>query len=194
MRLAILLLAAGGSTRMGRPKALLPFMGSTLIQNRLETLGWVKAIHRTVVLGSHFEEISPLCQDPKWEIFHHANWSEGMGSSIAAGVNHLLSCTSPSHILIALLDQPYVESYQFAILSGITRYHYDHAIAAEYKGIIGAPAVFPTYFFPDLQALQGDQGARTILVQKRAWVTCIPIPQAAKDWDTPEDIPEADKF
>lgn len=188
MRLGLLLLAAGGSRRMGHPKALIEVDETTLIQNRLTALAMVPAEIRIVVLGSHYDQIAPRCQHPDWQIFQHTGWEGGMGTSVAAGAIHLLSDSTITHILIALLDQPFLRADHFMRLVDSAQQHPEKIIAAGYLATSGAPAIFPASYFPALTSLSGDKGARKIIQQNPSDVVMIPMPEAGRDWDTPMDV------
>ena len=60
-------------------------------------------------------------------------------------------------------------------------------MASRYAGVVGVPAVFPAAFFPELAQVQGDQGARRILVRHAAETSTIDFPEGSFDVDTPAD-------
>src|SRR6187402_3881873 len=83
------ILAAGGSTRLGRPKQLLIFQGKTLVERAVEAAaGCSPAV---VVAGSQSAEIAERLRGQNVEVIHHAEWARGIGSSIRLGVARTLA-------------------------------------------------------------------------------------------------------
>jgi len=180
MKLALLLLAAGASRRYGDVKALANcgdthLLGWTLRQ--LRPLGEV-----TVVLGAHADRVrSALPGDVRCVVAE--NWQQGQAHSVHAGLRALPETASA--VLIALLDQPAILSAHYTALLALWRKQPECIAAATYSGRLGAPAIFPRAFWPQLFALSGDQGARLLL--QTLPVQSLAIPEAAHDIDTPED-------
>ena len=106
----IILLAAGSSKRMGQPKQLLKWNNTTLIENRIETL--LKVSNNIyVVLGCHEQLIKPIVEKYDVNIVSNQKWTEGMGSSISAGIGKLLIDAPYSKgILITTVDQPFIDT------------------------------------------------------------------------------------
>ena len=178
---------------MGKPKQLLLLQGQPLVATVLRRLAAVEPDRLIVVLGAGAERIRPYCTDldtkPSPEIILNPDWSSGLASSIHAAVSALAhSPKPPSHLLIALVDQPYLNTNHYRSLIETSREFPDKIIAASYEDRLGAPMLFPQAFFPQLMELKGDQGAgkwvRTIPDQ----VISVHLPEAAVDWDTREDL------
>lgn len=189
-KLGILLLAAGESKRMGSPKQLLDFKGKKLIQHSIAQLLPLKSNNFLVVLGANQEQILPFCQFPNVRCTIHPNWEKGMGSSIAFGLNQLLDFMPDlSHVLIALADQPFIETQNYQTLAQATMHNPSQISAAFYDEKVGAPIIFPKEYFAALSKLEGDQGARKIVRNiPTEQLNLVSMPQAALDWDSPEDI------
>jgi molybdenum cofactor cytidylyltransferase len=186
-RLGILLLAAGESKRMGSPKQLLDFQGKKLIQHSIEQLLPLQPNAFAIVLGAHSHLIRPYLNAYPIECVENAGWEEGMGSSIAAGMRHLL-LAELSHLLIALVDQPYLTRADYFELKESSQVNPTQIIAAYYGGKAGAPMIFPRHHFQDLIQLKGDEGARKIVRSTAEKLQLIELPLASKDWDRPSDI------
>jgi molybdenum cofactor cytidylyltransferase len=192
MTLGLILLAAGGSTRLGSPKQLLSYGGRTLLRRAAETA--LGSIYRPViaVLGagaerlrgelSGLEEIQPV-ENPLWE--------RGMGSSLRAGLTALLAACRdhpPDGALFMLCDQPLISSAMLdAFGEAFRRAGSPYSlVAARYGDGIGVPALFGRGHFEELLALPDESGAKSLLCAHRAQVLEIPLPQAAIDIDTRE--------
>jgi molybdenum cofactor cytidylyltransferase len=181
----LLLLAAGGSTRMGRPKQLLEYRGRPLLRHSIEQALGSICRPVIVVLGADADACRAVMQDLPVTIVINAEWAMGMGSSIRAGMSAV-----PPHadaVVIALADQPLISS---AFLDSLVRHHADGPkpmVAASYDDRPGVPALFARALFPTLAALDGQSGAKTLLQAAGDDLFIIPAPQAAVDVDTPDD-------
>lgn len=193
-KVGVLLLAAGSSQRMGSPKQLLEFEGKTLIAHALDELAACEAGFITVVLGAHAEliqakgELSAV-RLSSTEVIVNPNWEKGMGTSIAFGMQHLMEHHPElTHVLIALVDQPKLLAADYMKLIAGAEEVPAKIIAAYYDAHAGAPMIFPRTYFGALLGLRGDQGARNIVRGDLRNVIKVPMPQAALDWDRPEDV------
>ena len=188
-----LLLAAGESRRFGSSKALADWHGKPLVRHALETLQAAVSQPVTVVLGAAAEDIRRAAMSSataatgdlaQTRYVLNPQWQSGMASSIASGLYALPR--DANAVLIALVDQPLVTTADYAHL--ITRWMQTRGIvAARYREICGAPAIFPQDAFKKLTALRNDQGARALLSTSAA-VTAVDIAAAAHDIDTPSDL------
>ena len=182
-------MAAGASRRMGEPKQLLSFQGTPLISTVLRRLAATQPDRLIVVLGAHAERIRQHCQNPSVEIFLNPNWEEGLSASIRTAVEKLAhSPEKPSHILIALVDQPYLETEHYQSLIQASKQFPDQIIAARFEGRLGAPMLFPQAYFSKLLTLKEDRGAGQWVRSLNEQVVPIDLPLAAVDWDRPEDL------
>lgn len=189
----IILLAAGNSSRMGRPKQLLDFQGKKLIQIVAERLLACRCFPTVVVLGANAGEIAPFLSDyANLNLIQNLHWQSGMASSIHCGIEFLEAMfPSVSHAMIALGDQPFVEVEHYYRLVEAADAHPEQAIAAHYDGHLGAPIVFPDAYWPMLSRLTGDQGARVVVrALPVAQVVRVDVPRGGEDVDWPSDWPE----
>ncbi|WKN32689.1 nucleotidyltransferase family protein [Porifericola rhodea] len=185
---AIIILAAGSSSRMGQPKQLLPFEGKTLLQRAAEEALKANTAEVWVVLGCNAEKIRGSAEKLPVKIVINSDWASGMGSSIRTGVHAALkSNASLEGICIMLTDQPYVNAKHLEKLIRTHSSTYKPLIASEYKGILGVPAYFHHTYFSALLQLKADQGARKLILKNQQDVTGIAFPQGITDIDTPED-------
>lgn len=187
-----LLLAAGGSSRMGRSKQLINYKGQTLIRRAAETLVSSGCDQIVVVLGDENEKYRDELAGLDLIMSINKHWSEGMSSSIRTGLGTLLQ-TVPNldAVIITLCDQPHVASESIDLFIDQYRSSDTDIIAAEYNGITGVPALFSHTMFGDLAGLTGDKGARELIRLNADRTVGIKLPAAAFDIDTPEDLWEA---
>lgn len=185
MRLACLLLAAGGGSRFGSCKQLAPLDGKPMLRHGLEALAPLFGDDLYVVLGARRERIAAVI-DGIAQIVTHDGWRQGLGSSIAAGVHAVDNGGAYDGILLALADQPYLSTADYRRL--VDRFDGRQVVAASYAGGPGAPALFPRAWFDSLQQLDGDRGARTLLQQHSADIVHVPLAAAALDVDTAADM------
>ena len=184
----ILLLAAGGSTRMGRPKQLLPWGNKTLIEHQVETLQQT-GNPVNVVLGANANRIIPVIEKYNVPVFQNHHWEDGMGSSIVAGINGVTrQFPQVDGVLIVLVDQPLVPAAHF--LNMLQSFHPgEQQIIASVSdsGWKGVPVLFDKQYFNELQQLTGKEGAKKIIQKHRHFVKYVECGNLLTDMDTSED-------
>lgn len=185
MNIACLIPAAGAATRMGRAKQLLPFKEKTLIEHTVSQALSLPFVEVRVVLGAYHHVISPVIKDYEVKVSINTNWQEGLGSSIALGMEELKS--SPTAVLIFLADQALIT--QDILWSMIQRYSMSDKpiLAARYEDTLGVPAIFDISYFDQLKKLKGPKGAGLLIKQAGEEVDILDMPEAGQDIDTPED-------
>lgn len=182
----MVILAAGRSTRLGRPKQLLPYLGHTLIEHSVEVAIASEAQEVVVVLGSHPEAIREKLEGLPIQVVVNDEWLEGMGSSIRAGVKALppnIGC-----VVIALCDQPTVTP---DLIRELAERHFEAGspiVASSYDGVVGAPCAFGRELFLKLLELSGDSGARDLIRNSPNPVDLVSFQGGNLDVDTPEDF------
>ncbi|MEY4357830.1 MAG: hypothetical protein RL469_1156, partial [Pseudomonadota bacterium] len=184
--LGALVLAAGAASRYGSPKALAPWRGKPMLQHTLDALAPLAPV--TLVLGANADRIRESIR-VTGAIVTHDDWSEGLASSIRAGLDALERVRPPhAAILIALGDQPTITRDDYTALISTWHDHPDKIVAARHGEVRGAPCIFPRKFFGLLQTLRGDRGARALIERERAQVIDVEIAAARFDVDTPADL------
>ncbi|MCC7463298.1 MAG: nucleotidyltransferase family protein [Gammaproteobacteria bacterium] len=184
--LHVLILAAGGSTRFGSPKALTRIEGRALIQHIIARALAVGGQAVSVVLGAHAREIVPAIGSAPVSLIVNRDWDSGLASSIRAGVEGLPGgCAA---VLIMLMDQPLVGTDALRRLVSTWSARPREIVAAQYAGGCHVPAIFPRWAFAELRQLRGDSGARALLHAHADRIVGVPLPEAALDIDTPEDL------
>ena len=187
-RIALVLLAAGGSTRMGAPKQLLRFAGQTLLRRAAETALATPCRPVVVVLGDRAAELAPELAGLDLHACVNANWPDGMGGSIKAGLRYALNeDVRVDGVLLALCDQPLVGPADFGRLIDAARRSTRPIVATAYPGSPGVPALFARSTFADLLAIDDAAGAKSLLISAPDRVETVPITAALADVDTPGD-------
>ena len=181
---ALLLLAAGASTRMGRPKQLLPYHGRTLLRHAAEMAVAAGCAPIVLVTGAlHDELLAEIVGLPILAV-HNLDWETGMASSIRAGLT-AVAAAAPRAVLVMLTDQPLVTPEllrQLIVQQQVTQ---APIVAAAYGETLGVPAIFDKSLLPELLKLQGAQGAGRLIARLGAAVGQVAFPAGLLDVDTP---------
>jgi molybdenum cofactor cytidylyltransferase len=178
----IIILAAGNSSRLGRPKQFLEFRGKTLIAHLVDEA--VAAGLLIVVVSGAVDLIREFAGRPV-EIVDNPHWREGMASSIAAGVT-LMSGRAVEAVIISGCDQPYVTGKLFGEMIATRKSLAKGIVACSYAHTTGIPVLFDRRYFGLLQELTGQEGAKKILLAHAADVAVVPFPEGEIDIDTEE--------
>ncbi len=191
MRIGAIILAAGGSSRMGSPKQLLPYRGRPLICHAVEQVMASGAGPIFVVLGANTETIAEalpggvtVCSNPRWR--------EGMGTSVRVGVEAAIAARVDA-VIIALGDQPLISPL---ILNSLISTHRETGralVASRYAGGAGVPALFAKDLFVELLELPPASGCKRLIEAHSGEAAFIDCPQGELDIDTPEDYARANE-
>ena len=183
---AILILAAGSASRMGKMKQLLPYKNTTLLEWIIEQA--LKSIVKNVfcVLGANKNTIDKKLASNTIKIIYNPNYESGLSTSIVTGIDFLQK-NNFDNALIMLADQPHVTSEYLNSLIEASKNNPSKIIASNYQGSVGVPAMFPKKYFNDLLNLEGDKGAKNFLLKHNSNVLKINSHQNLLDIDTPED-------
>lgn len=181
-----MLLAAGLSRRFGSPKLVARLSGRPLLEIVLDQLLALDAGPVRMVVGPGFAADFPSAGHPAVAIVTNAHPEEGLASSIQTGVRELGTTTLA--VMLCLADQVGVAHDDYRRLIEAWRTRPLAPAAALFCSQLGAPAIFPSSWFPRLLALEGDRGAGSLLRGHAAEVTAVPLPAAAFDVDTPADL------
>jgi len=183
-RIAGILLAAGGSSRLGVPKQFLEYAGESLLARAANAAMEHCSAGLVVVTGAVHEPVVRALADTPATIVHNPGWNAGMSSSIRCGV--AAADSSATAYLLLLCDQPRVGSAELGALVAAWSRARDSIAAAGYAGTVGVPAIFPARYRDALLALDGARGARGLIVAA-CGVSVVNMPGAAVDIDTPDD-------
>lgn len=190
VKLAVILLAAGASRRLGQSKQLVRLAGQTLLSRAVEAGLGAHVGEVFVVIGAYAAEMREELRGLPVRLVENKVWKEGIASSIRAGVEAALGVLAElDGILIMSCDQPHVAARKLHALAWGFEGHGGGRIAAsEYAGVVGIPAVFPREKFAALMALTGDEGARKLIRSAGAEIVRVPMPDGEVDIDFPCDL------
>lgn len=187
-RTGIVILAAGNSSRLGRPKQLLKFKESTLLKNTVLEALKVPNSFVIVVTGSNSNAIEKELELPEINFSLNPEWESGMSSSIVKGLGELLRINADcEQCIFAVCDQPFVTSLVFENL--INEYFKtEKGIAASaYSETLGTPVLFHQKYFIELLELEGKEGAKKLIKKYADDVVEVPFEKGNIDIDTEED-------
>ena len=187
MKLSILILAAGNSSRLGQPKQLIEFEGQTLIERITET-ALLFSDDILIVLGGNFELIIPKLErfNNSISTIFNPNWQQGMGTSISIGVEKLAE--KADLILILLSDQPFISKVLLQNMMQTFAKSSNHIVSCVYNQQLGVPMIFDKSMFPQLIKLNGEKGAKSFLHLYKNSISVVDFPEGIIDIDTPEDL------
>lgn len=191
-KVGAIILAAGGSARFGEPKQFLAWQGENLIRRIVRVTTAAGCAPLVVVTGAAHERIAAELRATDAAMVPNPEWERGLGTSIRAGVNHLLHSSPTCEALILLTcDQPFVDAKIIAALRARWLEKSSPMVASRYANTLGIPALFERTCFPALLRLADESGARTLLLAPSADVAEIEFEAGAIDIDTPADYERA---
>lgn len=187
-RLAGVVLAAGGSVRLGEPKQLLDWQGKPFVQVVAETALTAGLSPVVVVTGAYRQEVEPVLDGLPVRVLNNPNWLEGQASSVRAAVK-LFSEELPEvyGALFFLVDQPQISVELARTLVGAYSESLSPIVAPMVDDRRGNPVLFDRSTFAALSQLEGDSGGRQVFsrfpIQYVQWLDA----RAGMDVDTMED-------
>ena len=192
-RLAAIVLAAGESTRMGQPKALLPWGGVPLVRHQVDLLAAQPAIDRLIaVVGNLLDEVRDALQDTPARVVANPRFREGRATSLAAGARALEG--SPTGVLIVNVDQPLAADLLNPLIAA-WRNAPDALWRPSYQGRGGHPLIVPADVVPELQQVrETTQGLRAVVTRHRRRLRSVPVESelAVLNLNTPADYAAAE--
>ena len=190
----IILLAAGASQRLGKPKQSLIYKGETLLHHAMNVALSICPETVVVVLGSEAETLKQEVKDGRIHVIINTDWNEGMSSSIRHGLLSLLRLHPVAEaVIIMVCDQPHVSPELLKELQEVRYRTHKKIIASAYGEVAGVPALFDKSFFPDLLALRDQEGAKKIIRMNFSEVETVSFPEGIIDIDTKEDYEALEK-
>lgn len=188
-KVAALVLAAGKSSRMGRNKILEDVGGKPMAAYAVEAARGAGCSEIIVVTGRECEAVEAALGGRDLRFVHNPAYEDGLSSSLKAGIAALSEAADAAVVLLG--DMPKLRAAQVAALIAAFKPAEDSAICVpSYRGKRGNPVLFARRYFPEIQTLSGDSGARALLSEHAAAVTEVPVDDDAilHDIDTPEDL------
>jgi molybdenum cofactor cytidylyltransferase len=184
----VVVLAAGASRRLPGPKQLLRFHGVTLVRRAAQIAVEAACGRVVVVLGQAAPQLRFELVDLDVRIVENRQAAQGLSTSVRAGLDALRQAGDPDAALFMTCDQPLLGAAVLKQIVAAFTATRPPAVACEYAGTVGVPALFDRALFGELQALRGDQGAKRILQRHLVWIARIPCEPGGLDIDTPKDM------
>ncbi|MEP6951328.1 MAG: nucleotidyltransferase family protein [Ginsengibacter sp.] len=185
---AIVVLAAGMSSRLGSPKQLLVYNGKSLLGHTVDVALQTNNRPVVVVTGANRSLIKKQMEGTEAEIAENEGWQEGIASSLRCGLAAVQKIKPGTDgIIFMVCDQPYVTK---SLLNGLLQVQQETGlpiVASSYEDNLGTPALFHQSFFAELLELGGDTGARKLINQHKELVATVPFPEGIIDIDTRAD-------
>ncbi len=184
---AAIILAAGGSSRLGEPKQLLLYDQKNLVNNIIDAA--LPACDPVVlVVGANKEGILASLDDRKILVTENEHWQHGIASSIHAGLEKLGE-TAPGtkQFVIAVCDQPFVTTCLLQQLMEAAENSGKRIVACQYADTLGTPVLFDKKYVKYLKALNGDEGAKNLLKRFQDDIEVVSFPLGNFDVDSQED-------
>jgi len=187
--IAALVLAAGGSSRLGRPKQVEPWASSTLLETVLRHISALPFDERFVVIGAAFDEIVASIDFTGWTVVENPEWRDGLASSLRVGLDAVLRLTRSEAAAIFLGDQPEVDPSVVRSLLTAQQKAKKPVIIPKYRYEWGNPVIVAKPLWPRLMSLEGDAGAMQLFKAHPDWVEEIWFEaRLPRDVDTQRDI------
>lgn len=191
MTVAALVLAAGGSSRLGRPKQLEPWGDATMLGRILASVRAYPVDETWVVLGAAFDSIIETIDFENCNVVENPEWEEGIASSLRVGLDALSQLSRVDAALVVIGDQPEVDPD--VVSEVIARFEQTRAsvVIPKYRYTWGNPVVVHRSLWPRLMSLEGDEGAMRLFRAHPEWVEEVWFEQLPpRDVDTDADVGE----
>lgn len=185
-QISAVILAAGASKRLGQPKQLIRIQGESLLRRTARFAVQAGCSRVWVVLGYAPDQMRPELGGLPVQMLINAGWSQGMASSLRAGIS--AAQVSADAVLLLVCDQVRLTADHLRTLLERHRERHAPITASEYGGRAGVPAIFSARLYPELMQIEEDRGARAVIERHGAETEMVPWPDGALDLDTPEQL------
>lgn len=208
-KIGAVILAAGESSRFGRPKQLVQFRRKSLVCRVAKAAIEAGCSPVVVVIGSDGEKVARELAATSVTKIENKNWQRGIGSSIRIGMqalikngqssgravamtaqaNSTLSRRTKDHhsleaVVLLVCDQPFVDANTIRSLIALRQTTEKDIIASSYANTLGVPALFDGSLFQELLSLGDEAGAKPIILRNRKRVAKLPFPEGKVDIDS----------
>lgn len=184
----IIILAAGSSSRLGRPKQLLLYNNKSLLKHTIEQACNARLHPVIVITGANAEQVLLTLHDKEIVIVYNKFWQEGMASGIVAGIKEMLPLNNNlENVIISVCDQPFITAQLFYEMISRNEETLKGIVACSYAGTIGTPVLFNRKYIKQLQSLKGSDGAKGLIKTYKEDLATVLFPQGNIDIDTEED-------
>ena len=181
MRVSGIVLAAGTSSRLGRPKQLLDVGGEPLLRHTVRNAMGSELDEVVVVLGSRAGEVAAEVGElGQWTVMN-PRFAEGQSTSLVAGIKEV---SPEAHgVLVLLGDQPLVSPAAIDRLVAAFARGQPEVVQATYGNVPGNPVLFGRSLFGELAVVTGDEGARSVVRRHRDSMTSVEVGDVADIMD-----------
>ena len=190
LSVAGLILAAGQSTRFGSNKLIEPVLGEALIRKTVTSWLKSKISGLYVVIGHQGHDIVQALEGFDFETIANSRFEAGLASSLATGIEELQN--KYDFVLIGLGDMPYVKSETMnSLIDAATLNRHNAKLWIPcFQDQRGNPVLWSRSAFPDLAALEGDQGGRQLFEKFETAMQQVPVqdPGILRDIDVKQDL------
>ena len=185
--ISAILLAAGQSKRMGELKQLMPFGQSTIVEQAVDNLLGSAVDEVIVVVGYKAEDVIKAIAAKPVKLVMNPDYEQGMSTSVIAGLN--LAHSRVQGVMLALGDQPLVDSQTIDRLIGEFCNHDKGIAVPTYQGRRGHPIIFAIKYKEQLLKLRGDVGGRQIIKDHPDDILEVAVDSESviADFDTTDD-------
>ncbi len=185
---AIVLLAAGNSSRMGTSKQMLNMNGKTLLEHTVSCAVASHISNILVVLGANVTEHKAVLTGSPVSVLVNPDWAKGMGCSLKAGLKKIIDqYNNVQAVMVIVCDQPLLTSNHIDALAEVYQKRRPLAIASQYNGTYGVPAIFDRSIFSHVLMISDHSGAREVLQKMERELVMVPFDGGEIDLDTPQD-------
>jgi CTP:molybdopterin cytidylyltransferase MocA len=189
--IAALVLAAGGSRRLGRPKQTEPWGATTLLGHVVERTRRFPVDEVWVVIGASADRVLASVDLTGCGVVENPEWEDGIATSLRVGLDALTRLSKADAALIVLGDQPDVDPEVVAHLIERHRRTKATAVVPKYRYAHGNPVLVDRRLWPRLMSLEGDEGAQPLLKAHPEWVEEVWVEHLSpRDVDTSIDVDE----
>lgn len=183
--IAGVVVAAGASRRLGRPKQLLPLGGRPLLAWVLETVRSAGFDQVVLVLGHEAVAIRQAVDFAGIDLVINDRHGEGMSTSLQAGLGVLRAEITAAVVLVG--DQPFIDGAHIGALRAAWLETGQPIIATDFGEYLGPPMFLARHVWPLVAEIRGDQGARKLLRDHPAWVSSVRAASEAASLDVDTD-------
>ncbi len=185
-RLHVLVLAAGASVRLGRPKQLVLYKGVSLLHRAAVAATQLAGSRVTVVLGAHSRELEHELQGLEASVILNSDWRDGLASSIRKGLLTLAPARQAA--LLMPCDLPLLEASTLDFLATRWNDARSRIVTCQSDRGAGLPAIVPRRYFKALMSIKGDPGINSFLARHRELSEHISLPELQLDIDSKADL------
>ena len=191
MAITPIILAAGASRRLGRPKQMVVYQNESLLRRTIKLCHKSGFLSPVVVVGCEGEKVAAHCAGLSCYLEQNHKWPLGMSSSLQAGLKRAKKegFGVLEGVIFLVCDQPFLDEKVLSKLKAKALSNLEETIFCQYgldSETFGPPAYIPCRHFPKIERLKGDEGAKKV-VGSLAFSKVL-FPSGGMDIDTAADL------